>query len=375
MMVNTVVEKIAVLGAGNGGHAASADLALGGYEVNLWEFPFLKDKLEPIQKQGGILITGAARTGLGKLNKVTTDIKEAIEGVDLIISTMPAFGHHAWAEIGAKYLEDGQMICFFGKGGCALEFAQTLKNLKIKKNLILGDTNTLPYVARIWKPANVRVMFPPKRGTFVATFPATDTNKLLNMLKKLYAAPFRAADFWVPAVNDLHTLFLDYNAMGHPPGMICNAGYIEYTNGNIMHWDEGYTPAVARYNIALEKERNAIMKVFGLEPLSYSLDVETLTKITLGALSGLFAPPLTGRYVVEDTPYGLVCMALLADVAGVEVPVIRATIKISEALLGVDFWKPGEVGGVKYVPRTLDRLGIAGMTISQINKFVNTGKI
>lgn len=371
-----MVEKIAVLGGGNSAHAAAADLALGGYEVNMWEFPQLKQNIEPVMKRGGIVITGGARTGFAKLSKVTADIKEAIRGVDLVISAMPAFGHHAWAELGAHYLEDGQMVCFYGKGGCALEFAQTLKGLDVERNLVLGDTNTLCYVARILKPANVRVWTPPKRGNFVAAFPATDTEKLLNVLRELYEGPPREPDFWVPAVNDLHTLFLDYNAMSHPPVTLCNAGHIEFTKGDFMHWDEGYTPSIARYHIALEKERNEIMEAFGLEAPGYSLDIETMTNIILGAVGGLKAPSsLTSRYVVEDTPYGLVTMALLAEVAGIEVPVIRSTIKISETLLGVNFWEPGEVGGIRYIPRTLERLGMAGMSVDQINKFVNEGKI
>jgi len=40
--------KIAVLGAGNGGYACSADLSLAGYIVNLYELPMFKTNLEPI---------------------------------------------------------------------------------------------------------------------------------------------------------------------------------------------------------------------------------------------------------------------------------------------------------------------------------------
>jgi len=35
----TKIKKVAVLGAGNGGHAMAADLTLAGISVNLIEFP------------------------------------------------------------------------------------------------------------------------------------------------------------------------------------------------------------------------------------------------------------------------------------------------------------------------------------------------
>ncbi|MBC8249839.1 MAG: hypothetical protein H8E90_09190 [Anaerolineales bacterium] len=52
------IERIAVLGAGNAGHAMAADLALAGLQVNLYELPEFERNLGPIQERGGIEITG-----------------------------------------------------------------------------------------------------------------------------------------------------------------------------------------------------------------------------------------------------------------------------------------------------------------------------
>ena len=47
-------KKIAILGAGHGGHAMSAELSQVGYEVNLYEHPDVADNLKPIIEKGGI---------------------------------------------------------------------------------------------------------------------------------------------------------------------------------------------------------------------------------------------------------------------------------------------------------------------------------
>ncbi|MEM3754432.1 MAG: hypothetical protein QXE19_01925 [Candidatus Bathyarchaeia archaeon] len=53
-------------------------------------------EFEPIIKNGGIEITGVARTGFARLKKVTTNIKDAIKGAKVIFITVPAFAHEVF---------------------------------------------------------------------------------------------------------------------------------------------------------------------------------------------------------------------------------------------------------------------------------------
>ena len=78
------MEKIAVLGAGNGGCALAAHLSLQGHLVNLFEIPELADSFKPLTEQKEIVISGKAEQGIAKLNKATTDIGDAVTGVDII---------------------------------------------------------------------------------------------------------------------------------------------------------------------------------------------------------------------------------------------------------------------------------------------------
>ena len=69
------MSRIAILGAGNGGCAAAADLTLRGHSVALFEHPDLAHVLPPIRERGGIEIIdeGFARAGRGlKTTRVKT---------------------------------------------------------------------------------------------------------------------------------------------------------------------------------------------------------------------------------------------------------------------------------------------------------------
>ena len=85
--------RFAVLGTGNSGQAYAADITLKGFSVNLAEVPEFEDNLRAIEKKGGIDISGDAGNGFAKLNMITTDLKEAVRGVDVIIIGGSAYAH------------------------------------------------------------------------------------------------------------------------------------------------------------------------------------------------------------------------------------------------------------------------------------------
>jgi opine dehydrogenase len=81
--------------------------------------------------------------------------------------------------------------------------------------------------------------------------------------------------------------------------------------------------------------------------------------------AGIAAPSsLNHRYIFEDVPFGLVPLASLAKIAGVEVPVIESTISLANALHGVDYRAEG---------RCAETMGISGMDVEAIAKLVLGG--
>lgn len=94
--------KVCIIGAGNGGLAAAADLTLRRHEVILAELPEFEENISEIKERGGIHLETLERTGLkggfAKLYKVTTNISEAISEAKIVLIITPSFAHKKIAE-------------------------------------------------------------------------------------------------------------------------------------------------------------------------------------------------------------------------------------------------------------------------------------
>lgn len=73
-------KEICIIGAGNGGSAIAGDMTLAGHRCRLFEFPEYAENIKPIIAQGGIHVTGIARTGFAKIALATIDLSEAVRG-------------------------------------------------------------------------------------------------------------------------------------------------------------------------------------------------------------------------------------------------------------------------------------------------------
>ncbi|MBW8382637.1 MAG: NAD(P)-binding domain-containing protein, partial [Youngiibacter sp.] len=86
MDTNNSKPKFAVLGAGHGGTAMAGHLSLLGIDVSLYNRG--PDRIRAIQDNGGLEIVSNTDTvphGHAKLDIVTTDMKEAIEGREILM--------------------------------------------------------------------------------------------------------------------------------------------------------------------------------------------------------------------------------------------------------------------------------------------------
>ncbi|MCJ7584479.1 MAG: NAD(P)-binding domain-containing protein, partial [Anaerolineales bacterium] len=86
----TTPEKYAVIGAGHGGKAMAAHLALMGFKVTL--FNRTADHISVIKKRGGIELESAegGPHGFGKLAKVTSDMGEALKDAAIVMVVVPS---------------------------------------------------------------------------------------------------------------------------------------------------------------------------------------------------------------------------------------------------------------------------------------------
>ena len=374
------MRKIAVLGGGNGAHAMAADLSLAGHEVSMYELPRFKKNIEVALKRGEIEITGLARRGTAKLNRVTTNIQEAIKDAEFIMVVVPSFGHKAFAEVCAPYLGDGQTIVLWPGNMGSLEFARILKEEHVERDIVLAETSTLPYGCRLIGPAQVDCMLLATKFS-VAAFPAKNTEEVVKDLREIY--PITEIDGLrmhqiISGTNVVEVALSNPNPIIHPPATLLNAGRIEYSRGEFYLYREGITRSVQRVIRAVYEEILDVGKALGVNPIMYDEDAfrSTLSAMaeifqapfdTAGIIAGVKGPfDMQDRYVTEDIPYGLVPVSQLGDLLTVPTPVIDTQITLLSVINQTNYWKEG---------RTLEKLGISKMSKEELQKFLMEGRV
>ncbi len=365
------IRKIAVLGAGNGGCDAAADLTLRGFEVRL--FARSESAIAKLAKLGEIELVENGVSKKAAPFFMSPHLPPVLQGVDLIVVATPALGHEYIAKNLANYLTDGQRILLNpGHTGGALHFANLLRTLGCKADVQLCETVTLTYICRMPQFGRVEIY---RRTTNLrcAAFPGKYTANLVDEIQQVFPNV-------VPAANVLETGFANINAIMHPAGILGNAGWIEKTGGDFLYYREGVTPAIGAWIDAVDRERLEIVSRLGLAPLRF-VDIFHQAGLTTAEArdSGsayqaihnsepnftIKSPPsLDHRYIREDVGYGLVPMAEIAKLLGVKTPVMDALITLASTALGSDFRTEG---------LTLEKMGLASLKQVELSRVLENG--
>ena len=355
----------AVIGGGNGGQSASAHLAIMGYNVRLYDIS--RDTVDAINKQGGIELKGVVQ-GFGKLDRVTTDLSEAVEEAHIIMVIVPATAHRYIAKTLSPFLQDGQVIVLHPGATCgALEFNKVLADEKCPARVTIGETNTLIYACRSSKPGQATI-FGIKNKLLAAALPAGESLNVTDKLKSAYPQ-VHAAD------NVLVTSFDNTNPIVHPAPILLNTAVIESQRDWLFYW-EGITPAVGAFLEKMDEERIAVGKALGVNlwsckdqyVIEYGVNERTLSD-AVGkneAYADIKGPnSLETRYLLEDIPMGLVPLVAIGKHLEVPVEKMETVIKLGEFILDRDLTTNG---------RTLEKIGLSGMSAAAIRRFVETGR-
>jgi len=349
--------RITIIGAGGVGAAAAADLTLAGHEVVLYEMPQFHKNIDPIVQSGGIKLSGVGRTGFAKIDKVTTDMAEAVRDTQIIMVATVGWAHKTIAELCAPYLEDGQTIILSSAQFGSLEFSKVLKEKRPDLHVKIAETVSAPYVSRRTVPGKAEVTIRMRfHDLGLAALPARHTEQVLNEIKEFYPDVFSIGR------NVVEVGLSNINILGHPGPVLLMTGWIEGTGGNLAY-SEGFTPSVLRAVEATFREKNAVLKALGLRELySFEQLKEYIFDPEIRQVKG--PPDMHHRFITEDCPMGLVALTSFGDLVGVPTPVCKAIITLISEIIGIDYFKEG---------RNLERLGISGLSLEQLGKFLNEG--
>ncbi len=359
--------QITVIGAGHGGKSMAGDLALRGYAVRLYNRHY--ENVEEIIARGGIEVTlEDGRLGFGRIPVVTDDIARALDSADIALVVVPASGHRDIALACAPHLKDGQIIVLNpGRTGGAFEFRNTLQESGCTADVIIAEAETFIFASRSIGPAQAHI-FRRKNTVPLAALPATRTPDVLDILQEIYPQ-------FIAAPNVLHTSLNNMGAVFHPALTLLNAGWIEATGGDFEFYVEGVTPSTAHVLERMDRERVTVAMAMDVraqtarEWLSraYSAHGENLYEAIHDnpGYKGIMAPrQIRHRYIFEDVPFSLVPISELGRRFGVDVWAIDAMIQLASVIADTDY---------RYRGRTLEKMGLVGLSLAEITRLVNTG--
>ncbi len=363
------IQRYTVIGAGHGGRAMAAHLALMGFDVTLYNRN--PDHTEGIRARKGIdLESGEGGPhGFAELSLVTSDLKEAAQKAEMIMVVVPSSAHMSIATNIAPHLRDGQIIVLHPGRTCgAIEFDKILRDSGCKAKVIIAEAETFIYASRAEGPAQSRI-FRIKEAVPLSALPAVETERVLEAIQPAYPQ-------FIDGVDVLHTGLNNMGAIYHPCITILNAGWIEATHGDFQFYIDGVTPSVSHILEVLDRERVTIASALGIRArtsmewleLAYNTYGDTLHEAIQNqpGYYGIKAPSsLKHRYIFEDVPMSLVPMAALGKRYGVSVRGMDSMIRMANFMHRTDYLRRG---------RTLGRLGIEQYSVTELKRFVREGR-
>jgi opine dehydrogenase len=364
-MTNPMDVRFAVIAGGNGGLAMAGYLAYRGFYVNLYNRT--QSRIQSLIGDPRIGLNGTIE-GIGTLNLVTSNIKEAIRETDIIMVTSPATGHYDLAQLMAPYLDDGQIVVLNpGRTGGALEVYETIRISGCKKHIVVAEAQTFIYACRATGPKSAKI-FSVKKEVALAAIPSVETVKVTRLLSGAYPE-------FTPAKNVMETSINNFGAIFHPAPTLLNSGHIE-RGETFEYYLEGITPSIGQMLEKLDIERMKVATALGIKAISarqwleesYGAKGESIYEAIQNnpAYKGLTAPNgLDTRYIYEDVPCSLVPLSSMAEKLGVETPAIDTIIRLANIITGRNFLQEG---------RTIEKLGLKDMSVSEILEFAETGE-
>lgn len=368
-------EKITIVGGGNGGFAAAADLTIQGHQVTLFEVPAFKASLDEAIKAGGIdlecLPSNGIKPGFAKIHKFTIDPAEAMKDSDIVLIIAPSYSLNTLAKMLAPFVRENHIIslCPANFGGSVYVRKIMLENGCTVKNLKVAEFSCMMYATRK-KDAKSVYIRGYKHNLGFSVFPSEGQEEIFKRMQAIYP-------ILIPYGNIIETGLSNLNTFIHTPIMMGNIAGIQ-SQADLLFYRECLTEGIGYLADALDRERLQFNKLESMNvvPLydmtkgwyeyqgAVGNNLRELMNSNPTYYMSKLPTTLDHRYMTEDVPYGLIPIEQLLIELGFEHEVTTAIIRICITACGVDFYKDA---------RTLEELGMKGLNSKQLMSYLKTG--
>ncbi len=334
--------KVGVVGAGPIGLGAAALLAERGHEPVIWS---PRGSRVPAGAQAMTVRTAgllACEHTVGVVH-APADLADA----DVLLLCVLGNGHRAVMDRLAPHIRDRQTIIVSSHASLgALYLSRRVAARGIAPTIAAWATTVTGGPIRDGV-VQIRLLRP---ELDIAALPAGRLPAALDLSRTLFGDRFVAApDLLAISLSNLN-----------PPVHLANAllNFTRMERGEVWANYGCITPGVGRLIEALDAERLAVAAAFGLTVrtifdhyrkthggLPEGVSVSQMSEIVEARRAGSSPGPATAatRYVTEDLPFGIHCIASIARVAGVPAPLHDAGLAILSAVYGRDFRRDNDL--------------------------------
>lgn len=366
--------RVSVIGSGNAGLTAAYHFSLHGADVCLYGSAGFDHALNDIEQCGEIEALSTFNNvelsfaGKQRINKISRNIEETLAYSDLLVLPVPSFAQEPLFIEMLPHLKNGHMIMLMpgNYGSLALnkiKHEQGYSDLDIT----FVDAISIPWATRIVGPAQLAILGM-KEFLPVAAFPAKRTLQAIDAFQPIMPLPLKGLDNVIVAGLE------NINFGGHPLFTTLNMGLLENFDGQFNYYKDCCSVSTAKAAAVMESERQAVGRAFGLSLMSELEAMNALYKMnclsvydvnrtseTHGKINS--APnSSSNRYITEDAAYLLVPCYEMAQLAGIDAPMITSCLHIDNAYNDTNYFKTG---------RTLKKMGLDNLTSQQIMAFVS----
>jgi len=374
-------KTVCIAGAGNAAHVFIPYFSRAGYEVTV--FADFKDEAERLQKgqdeNDGILIhdrqdPANIKEYKGKATKISKNAADVVPQADYIVAALPSFAiKHVLTQI-KDHLKKGSIIFITpGQGGADFVAKEVLKQQIKNGTTTMAGIIPMPLNCRITDWGKRVELAALKESYDLAAVPAQNAESAAKAFSKLLGKPCKAIGNYV-GINlhcsnpNLHPGRLYRMWSGYREGVVYPENPLFYET-----WDDASTEWLMKIN----DERLAIWKailakypkvgkveqvpdmftyikaIYGpqvKDPSTFTSAIRSCDgykgfRCPMKQVQGGFVPDFANRYFTEDIPEGVAMYKGIADLAGVQTPVMDEIVCFFQRFMGKEYIKNGKLAG------------------------------
>lgn len=354
--------RVSILGAGAIAYGTAALLAKAGHEALLWS-PSGKRTVD--LAAGHPLIATGAITG-SYTPRIASSVAEAIAEADVVVFALPGNGHKLAFDAAAPHIREGQPLIVSSH----LSFGALYLNRRLAERGIRAPVIALATTVSTGRQLSSTAVHVGsiRQKIDMATLPASAIDEGHALCTRLFGDRFVKRD------GLLAIALSNMNPEVHLGIALLNLTRMEHAE----EWSQtqNITPAVGRLIEALDIERLAIARAFGLEVRTVQEHTALLYNLPTGSMTdmsqerhrqglGVSGPKtVDSRYVLEDVPFGLLPTVLLGQLTDNKATLHESGMAIFSAAYGRNFAAENDI---------LPELDLKRISVPELQRLARAG--